>query len=69
MTSAFHMRRSELLFARAGLSVTPFPVDFRTSAAPRSFMDLLPGAGSLYNTEAALRECYGYLYYKLVKTG
>jgi uncharacterized SAM-binding protein YcdF (DUF218 family) len=69
VTSAFHMRRSELLFARAGLSVTPFPVDFRTSAAPRSFMDLLPGAGSLYNTEAALRECYGYLYYKLVKTG
>jgi len=69
VTSAFHMRRSALLFSRAGLSVAPFPVDFRTSAAPRSFMDLLPGAASLYSTETALRECYGYLYYKLVKTG
>jgi uncharacterized SAM-binding protein YcdF (DUF218 family) len=69
VTSAFHMRRSELLFARVGLSVTPFPVDFRTSAAPRSFVDLLPGAASLSNTETALREFYGYLYYRLVKTG
>jgi len=69
VTSAFHMRRSALLFSRAGLSVTPFPVDFRTSAAPRSFMDLLPRAGSLESTETALREVYGYLYYRLVKTG
>jgi uncharacterized SAM-binding protein YcdF (DUF218 family) len=69
VTSAFHMRRSELLFTRAGLSVRPYPVDFRTSAAPRTFMDLLPGAGGLYNTETALRELYGYLYYRFVKTG
>ena len=69
VTSAFHMRRSALLFSRAGLSVAPFPVDFRTSAAPRSFMDLLPSAVSLSSTEIALREFYGYLYYKLVKTG
>jgi len=69
VTSAFHMRRSALLFSRAGLSVAPFPVDFRTSPAPRSFMDLLPRAGSLESTETALREVYGYLYYRLVKTG
>jgi uncharacterized SAM-binding protein YcdF (DUF218 family) len=69
VTSAFHMRRSALLFSRAGLTVTPFPVDFRTSAEPRSFGHLFPQAGSLYNTETALREFYGYLYYRIVKTG
>ena len=69
VTSAFHMRRSALLFSRAGLSVTPFPVDFRTSASPRSLMDLLPRAGSLESTETALRELYGYLYYRVIETG
>ena len=68
VTSAFHMRRSALLFTRADLSVTPFPVDFRTSSAPFSFMDVLPRAGSIEVTETALREFYGYLYYKLIKT-
>jgi uncharacterized SAM-binding protein YcdF (DUF218 family) len=68
VTSAFHMRRARLLFTRAGLSVTPYPVDFQTAAAPFSFMSVLPRAGSLQNTETALRECYGYLYYRLIKT-
>jgi len=68
VTSAFHMRRSALLFSRAGLSVTPFPVDFQTSSAPFSFMDMLPRAGSIQNTETALREFCGYLYYRLVRT-
>jgi uncharacterized SAM-binding protein YcdF (DUF218 family) len=68
VTSAFHMRRAVLLFTRAGLSVTPFPVDFQTTAAPFSFMSVLPRAGSMQNTETALRECYGYLYYSLIKT-
>jgi uncharacterized SAM-binding protein YcdF (DUF218 family) len=68
VTSAFHMRRAVLLFTRAGLSVTPYPVDFQTSAAPFSFLSVLPRAGSMENTETALRECYGYLYYRLIKT-
>jgi len=68
VTSAFHMRRSELLFTRTGLVVTPFPVDFQTSAAPFSFMQVLPRAGSIENTETALREFYGYLYYRFIKT-
>jgi uncharacterized SAM-binding protein YcdF (DUF218 family) len=67
VTSAFHMRRAGLLFTRAGLSVTPFPVDFQTSDSPFSFMKVLPGADSLQNTERAVREFYGYLYYRLIK--
>jgi uncharacterized SAM-binding protein YcdF (DUF218 family) len=68
VTSAFHMRRAQLLFTRAGLSVTPYPVDFRTAAAPFSVFGVLPRAGNLKDTETALRECYGYLYYRLIKT-
>ena len=68
VTSAYHMRRSRLLFTRAGLSVTPFPVDFQASASPLSFIGLLPQAESIRNTELAVRELYGYLYYTLIKT-
>jgi uncharacterized SAM-binding protein YcdF (DUF218 family) len=69
VTSAYHMRRARLLFTRAGLSVTPFPVDLQTSAAPFSILRLVPRAGSSEHTEIALREFYGYLYYWIVKTG
>jgi uncharacterized SAM-binding protein YcdF (DUF218 family) len=67
VTSAFHMRRSHLLFARAGFQVVPFPVDFRVPAG-RAFtiLDLLPEADRLSKTELALREWYGFLYYQVV---
>ena len=67
VTSAFHMRRSRLLFARAGFQVVPFPVDFRVSAG-RAFtiLDLLPTADSLSQTETALHELYGFLFYQVV---
>jgi len=68
VTSAYHMRRSRLLFTRAGVSVVPFPVDFQTSAGPFTIMDILPHAGSIENTETAMRELYGYLFYRLIKT-
>jgi uncharacterized SAM-binding protein YcdF (DUF218 family) len=69
VTSAFHMRRAALLCRRAGLSVFPFPVDFRTGTAPFSLMRLLPRAESFDTTETALRELYGYLYYRVARTG
>jgi uncharacterized SAM-binding protein YcdF (DUF218 family) len=67
VTSAFHMRRSRLLFTRAGLGVTPFPVDFLSSEEPFTSLKLLPRALSIYRTEVAVRELYGYLYYALIK--
>jgi len=56
VTSAFHMRRSRVLFACAGFQVVPFPVDFRVSTG-RAFtmLDLLPDANSLSKTATALR--------------
>ena len=64
VTSAFHMRRAALLFERAGFEVIPFPTDFWVCRKQQfSMMDLLPTAQGLKQTETALREWYGYLYY------
>jgi uncharacterized SAM-binding protein YcdF (DUF218 family) len=64
VTSAFHMRRSQLLFNRAGMTVIPYPVDFRISPGARfTLLDLLPSAEALRNSETALREFYGLGYY------
>lgn len=67
VTSAFHMPRSEALFREAGLGVTPWPVDFRTSANKTTMMDFIPSAGGLSGTSAALREFLGRAYYAYLK--
>ena len=66
VTSAFHMRRALLLFERANIKVVPYAVDFQTGEdAEFTILDLLPNAGSLAKSELALREFYGYLFYKM----
>ena len=66
VTSAFHMRRAQMLFASAGLEVVPFPVDFKVSAGGSfTALDLLPNGGSLSQSETALREFYGLAFYRL----
>jgi uncharacterized SAM-binding protein YcdF (DUF218 family) len=68
VTSAFHMLRARRLFERAGMSVIPFPVDFKVSAGRTvSVLDFLPTAGALQETELALREGYGRLFYFVVR--
>jgi len=64
VTSAFHMTRAESLSRAAGLDVTPFPVDFRgpTRITLRSF---IPSGLALAQTELALHEIYGCVYYWL----
>ncbi|ACF46750.1 protein of unknown function DUF218 [Prosthecochloris aestuarii DSM 271] len=67
VTSAFHMRRAAMLFRHAGLRVDEFPVDFRTSFYDRlTVIDFLPCADGLENSELAIREMIGWLYYLLV---
>ena len=65
VTSAYHMSRAEMLFRRAGLEVIPFPVDFQTKLGitPRSF---IPNGDTLKQTDAALKEIYGRMYYWIV---
>lgn len=67
VTSAYHIPRARALFAREGLTVHPFPVDFTVSAARRtSVIDFVPSAGGLSHTHIALREFYGRAYYWLL---
>jgi uncharacterized SAM-binding protein YcdF (DUF218 family) len=69
VTSAYHMRRSTLLFEKEGLEVIPFPVDFQVAAAKEfTILDLMPWADALRQTEKALREVYGFVYYFLYET-
>ena len=65
VTSAYHMSRAEMLFRRAGLEVIPFAVDFQTKLGitPRSF---IPNSDTLKQTDTALKEIYGRMYYWIV---
>ena len=66
VTSAFHMPRAAMLFRREGIEVQEFPVDFRTAYySRRTPMDFLPQAEGLENSEIALREIMGILYYRI----
>lgn len=66
VTSAYHMKRAQWLFERAGLQVIPFPVDFQVAeSGGMSVIDLLPGTGGLGQTDRALRELYGRFFYSL----
>jgi uncharacterized SAM-binding protein YcdF (DUF218 family) len=64
VTSAYHMKRSVMSFARAGLNVLPFPAGFR-SWENRSYgiTDYLPS--SLGTTRFALKEYLGLFVYGL----
>ncbi len=68
VTSAFHMSRARVQFERAGMLVTPFPVDFKVSAgATLSVLDFVPNGSALAQTEVAMREGYGRLFYFVVR--
>lgn len=70
VTSAWHMPRSMRLFRKAGVEITPFPVDFRYAPlADQSlrYMAFMPHAvQGLGQTELALRECYGIAFYAML---
>lgn len=66
VTSAFHMPRAALLFRRHGLEVVPFPVDYQfVKRRPVTLLSFLPQGTALLNSEAAFKEFYGLLYYRL----
>ena len=66
VTSAFHMPRAMVQFEAAGLRVEPYPVDFLVSSEKLvAVMDFLPTASALSQTELALREFYGRIFYRI----
>lgn len=65
VTSAFHMPRAKRVFEAAGISVSPYPVDFLSGAKETSFIGFIPSAGAFQETSFFVREVIGRLYYKL----
>ncbi len=65
VTSAFHLRRALFLFERAGFEVTPFPVDYQVSKqSGLTVLQFLPNAEALAESERALHEVIGLLFYR-----
>ena len=68
VTSAFHMKRAKKVFESEGISVQPYPVDFKSS---RSFISLLrnplkwiPDSYYFYQSSSAIREIIGRIIYR-----
>ncbi|MGR3678797.1 MAG: YdcF family protein [Paracoccaceae bacterium] len=65
VTSAFHMPRAKAIFEAEGISVTPFPVDFRAEARRPTGLDFLPQAAAMDDISLVIRELLGRAYYRL----
>ncbi len=66
VTSAMHMARARYIFEQAGFDVVPFPTDYRAPLDARMAatpLDWMPDASHLADSQAAVREWYGLIYY------
>lgn len=64
VTSAFHMRRSLMIFRHFNITVTPVPVELRIWKRKYRWPDYLPG--DLRAARTACHEYLGLLYYRAV---
>ncbi len=64
VTSAFHMRRSEALFAGRGLEVIPAPTDYQRGVGPGVLSPWLPSVSDLWRSTYALHEIVGFRVYR-----
>ena len=64
ITSAFHMYRAKKLFEKQGFFVIPYKVDYKTNQNEAiNFIDFLPSANNLGQTETCIREIIGRIFY------
>ncbi|TLU87443.1 MAG: YdcF family protein [Chlorobium sp.] len=64
VTSAFHERRATMVFEHEGFEVVPFRVDYRVSPnSGLTVLRFLPSAEALAQSETALHEIIGWIYY------
>lgn len=66
VTSAFHMKRALGCFSKMGITVYPFPTDYRGISSRSQAFDLwIPSPGYLELSTMALKEWVGILVYSL----
>lgn len=65
VTSAFHMKRAEMLFSKVGLEIFAYPVDFKSAQTALTPMSFLPNVSALGTTDAAIREALGIVFYRI----
>ena len=63
VTSALHMPRALAVFRSAGIRAVPAPTDVQVGDRNYTVLDVLPDAGALAGSTAAIREYVGYLVY------
>lgn len=64
VTSAYHMRRAFMLFEKSGFTVVPYKVDYQVDdTSPVTLLSYLPNGESLAQSEMALREMIGWVFY------
>ena len=71
VTSAYHMRRSILMFKKyaQGIDIIPAPCDFETTAGlkPIGFEDFIPSVTTMANNYTFYKEHLGYWGYRLLR--
>jgi uncharacterized SAM-binding protein YcdF (DUF218 family) len=65
VTSAYHMKRASAMFRKQGFDVTPEPAGYRSEQKGISLYSLVPRAGSLYDSSAALAEFLSIFWYTI----
>jgi len=67
VTSAYHMKRAKKVFESEGISVQPYPVDFKSNknffASLRNPLSWMPSSSSLNKSSNAIREILGRFIY------
>ena len=71
VTSAFHMKRAKRVFEREGISIVPYPVDFRSNKSLTSTLynpvNWFPSAFHLNESSLAIREIIGRVIYRTLR--
>jgi uncharacterized SAM-binding protein YcdF (DUF218 family) len=66
ITSAMHMKRSQKVFTKAGITIIGFPCNYNAINNPQLFLDAItPSYNAFYGWDIYLKEVVGLLVYRL----
>jgi uncharacterized SAM-binding protein YcdF (DUF218 family) len=65
VTSAYHMKRSVMIFNRQNISIIPVPTDYCTNGNKISFADFIPQIENIKDSFIAFHEYFGMLSLKI----